>query len=111
MGAIIGVLISSIGALFGSWKAFLGAFLVKVMLVVVLYNLVSRIFGEILEWVVEKLGGVQSPEAVVSSFDAGSVSTLGAWILTTLRIPECVAFMMSVVLLKWTLRKIPFVRW
>ncbi|MFZ2447263.1 MAG: hypothetical protein WAW37_12970 [Syntrophobacteraceae bacterium] len=115
MGAILGTiaraLIGSLSVLFGTWKAFLGGFLVKVLLVVVLYNLVARILNEVLTWVVQKVGGINTPSALVSSFDAGSISSLGAWLLTTLRVPECFAFMLSVILLKWTLRKIPFVRW
>jgi len=115
MGILLGIIsravIASLGALFGTWKAFLGGFLVKVLLVVVLYNLVARILREVLMWTVDKVGGVTAPGAVVSNFDVASVSTLGAWLLTVLRIPECFAFMLSIILLKWSLRKIPFVRW
>lgn len=115
MGALLGVLIrgiiAALTALFGGWKGFFGGFLVKTLLVIVLYNLVVEFFDEVLQWVVQKLGGITAPGGTISSFDVGSISSLGAWLVSTMRIPECLAFIITVIILKWTLRKIPFIRW
>lgn len=115
MGAVLtaigSAIVGSLSALFGSWKAFLGSWLLKLCLAVVLYNLVVEILDEVLQWVVGKLGGVTLPGGSVTSFDAAGISSLGAWLISTLKVPECFAFIISVIVLKWALRKIPFVRW
>lgn len=111
LGAIARFLMSGITSLFGGWKAFIGGWLMKACLAIVLYNLVVDLVQEVLAWVQGKLGGVTAPGGVINNFDVGSVSALAAWLVNILRLPECFAFMLSMILLKWSLRKIPFVRW
>jgi hypothetical protein len=115
MGTLIAwlgrILLGGAVSLFSGWRTWLGAFLIKTFLVVVLYNLIAKVLQELIEWVVDKLGGVTVPDAVVSNFNVGSFTTLGAWFVTIMRLPECCAFMLSVIFLKWTLVKIPFIKW
>jgi hypothetical protein len=101
----------SLIALLGSWRTWVGGVLFKVVLVMVLYNVMSMFLGEILEWVAGQLGAVTGPTGVVSSFDLAGITQVGAWLVNKMRIPECFAYMMSCILLKFALRKIPFVRW
>lgn len=114
MGALLSVLgnaiIAGLRVLFGKWKYVIGTLLVKTILAVVLYNLLAEVVGEILGWVVGKMGGlggvVQGGSIMISNW-----SSLGAWICFKLKLPECFVVMITCVVLKWTLRKIPFVRW
>jgi hypothetical protein len=112
MFAWLGVgLVRILGSLFGSWRTWLGAILIKTILVVVVYNVISRAFGNVLTWVAGKLADVAAPSGTVTSISVADWSLVGAWLVNTLQIPNAFAFVLSVIILKWTLRKIPLVRW
>lgn len=100
-----------LGSVLGGWRTWLGAVAVKVLLVVALYNLVVTVIEEVLTWVGGKLQGVDSPELLLGTLNVSEMSSLAGWLVDVMKIPECFAFMVSVILLKWSLRKIPLIRW
>lgn len=94
-------------SLFGGWRVFFGGLLMTI-LSVVLYNLVVEVLGEVLEFVIDQLQGVSGPSG---SSGVMSFTGFGAWWVTHLRLPECLSFILSCVVIKWTVRKIPFLKW
>lgn len=100
-----------LGSLFGGWRTWVGAVAIKLLLVVVLYNLVVTVIGEVLSWVAGKIQGIDMPDALGSTLNVGDMSSLAGWLVDIMKIPECFAFMVSVIILKWSLRKIPLIRW
>lgn len=114
MGGILAKLGIYLGAvtmgLFKGWKVWI-MLSALVAVGIIIYNTISKLLGETLTWVVEKTGGIDAPGAVISSFDVGALSSVGAWMCTIMKIPECFAFMITCILAKWTLRKIPLIRW
>ncbi len=94
-------------AMFGAWKVFLvGGFLAFLMVNV--YNLVSEIILELLTFVSDQIAALTVPGSVGPIYQ---FTGLAGWFMVQFQVPQCVAFIVSVVLLKWTLRKIPFLRW
>lgn len=112
MGAIIGLafraLIGSLAALFGGWKTWIGVGLMSI-LGIVLYNFITDLVEEILEFVSTQLGGIDAPGGIGDP--VGSLTGLAGYIASHLLIPQCIAFICAVVVLKWTLAKIPFIKW
>jgi len=74
---------------------------------VVVFNTFYDITQIILAFVVSRVGSESS------SLQSQSVSITGlaAYLAGKLRIPECISYILSIVILKWTLVKIPFVKW
>jgi hypothetical protein len=115
MGALFGwigaALTTIFGGLLGGWKTFLTGIVLKVTLAFVLYNLVAEVFGEVLTWVADKLGAVTVASGSVTSIDMAGFSSLLGWLGATMKIPEQLSIMVTCILAKFMLRKIPFVRW
>lgn len=115
MGSIIGRLLMSLvgafGALFGGWRTWLSTILVKSIVIVAVYNLFIRIITESFTWVLDVAGDIDAPGGAVGSISLSSYTQLGAWLVATTKLPECFAFMLACILLKWSLRRIPFLRW
>lgn len=111
MGAIIGaairVLLASSVAKWLAWKTVV-AFLVTTVLGIVLYNVVSEILGELLDWVSTQISAV-SYEGIEGA--ALEFTGLGAWFADRLQIPEQVGVMVSFVSMKWLVVKVPFLKW
>ena len=84
--------------------------LIKIVMAIVLYNLFVEILEELLSWVLTKMNVVM-PGGAGQTFDIGTVSSLAAWAVTRTRLLECVSFMMGIIVLRFVLRKIPFIRW
>jgi len=77
-----------------------------VILGIVVYNLVVDIIEEILNYVITQIASIQQ-----ISVTSPSVSGFAGWVVACLKIPECLAVVISIVMIKFTLRKIPFLRW
>ncbi|MBN2515950.1 MAG: hypothetical protein JXC33_07955 [Deltaproteobacteria bacterium] len=93
-------------SLFGAWKIFFaGTFIAFLM--VGAYNLVAEIIQELLNFVITQVGTVEEPEGFTIAAFTGFVG----WFLSVMKIPECMSFIVTMITLKWTLRKIPLLRW
>lgn len=46
-----------------------------------------------------------------SSPELGNFTNLTGWVLDCFKLPECLAFIVDIIILKWTLRKIPIIKW
>jgi len=73
--------------------------------------LVVEIAEEVMQFALDTAGSVSVPSGAVQNFDLGSVTQLGAYFCNKLRVGEIVSWMVTCVLLRWTLKKIPFLRW
>lgn len=111
MGALLtrlsAFLVGIFTAVFGSWKSVL---LVTglAFLAIGAYNLVCEIIQESLTFALNQISGVVAPDGGGSGIN---ITGAGGWLLTQLRFPECVAFVISCVSIKFIARKIPFVKW
>jgi len=94
-------------AVFGSWKSILLVTFFA-FLSIEIYNFICGIIEELLNYVVSSMSSVSMPEGATNTF---TFSGVAGWFMSSLKIPECMSFIVSMVMLKWTLRKIPFVRW
>jgi len=112
MGGLISSFAAWLAGFFGvlrGYKLFFGGLLMTI-LGVVLYNLVAEIIGEVLSW---GLTAIRSETSGLVAEGAPSVglSGVGAWMAGVLRVPEMLSVVINIVMVKWVLRKIPFVRW
>jgi len=110
MGALIGRLGTYLGAglttLFGSWKTIILVTLLS-FAVIYAYNLICEVIQESLVWVTAQAGTVVYPgESTAFEFTG-----LVGYFMSVWKIPECMAFIISMVSIKFLLRKIPFLRW
>lgn len=112
MGALLTALAAWLGpllaALLTGFRTWILGFLIKIVLVVILYNVFAEFLGDILSWVLAKISSVGMPGGVITNFDVGSVSSLGAWLVVKTRVPECVSIMVAAISTKWLLGRIPF---
>jgi len=111
MGILWGRLVAWIAggsfAMFGAWKVFIvGGFLA--FLAVSLYSLFLYAVTDITGYMSTTLGAVSAPGGVAS---IGNFTGFIGWFASTMKLPQCLSFIVDVVLLKWTLRKIPFIKW
>lgn len=111
MGAVIamalGKIISGMGAMFLGWKTVMVA-LITVVLGVVIYNVVSEIVGELLDFAMEQISAISQgglPSVTLQ------LSGIGAWLAEKLRLDDQVALMITFVTAKWLVVKIPFLKW
>jgi len=74
---------------------------------VTLYNLISEILEEIATVMVDKLDGIQAPTGQA----VAELTGVAGWMGGLLNLDDCLAFIISIVILKFTLRKIPFLKW
>lgn len=94
-------------ALFGGWKllllttfmAFLGVYF---------YNLVSGILQELLAFVTSQASSVGSIPGQAQTY---AFTGFAGYMLSVLKIPECMAFIISVITIKFLMRKIPIIKW
>lgn len=111
MGAVIGLafraLIVSLGRLFLSWKTF-SAFLITGILAVVLYNVVSEILGEIMDFALSKISEVSTSGI---SGVALELTSLGGWCAECCRLDDQVAIAITFISTKWLIVKVPFLKW
>lgn len=73
---------------------------------IVIYNLAVEMFIEVANFAVSKAGSLASPGAAIES-----ITGFAAWFCMLMRVPECVSVLTSTVVLKFLLRKIPFLKW
>lgn len=102
-------LVTRIGgaALFSGWKTFL-VLILGSLASVMIFNVFVDIAEACLNWLVSTMSNVTMPDGISQSF---SFTSLAAYLAIHLKIAESFALVMSVVVLKWTLVKIPFVKW
>lgn len=94
-------------ALFSGWKTFL-VLIVGALASVMMFNVFVDIVEIVLNWLVSQLSDVSMPEGVSQSF---SFTALAAYLAIHLKVAESFSLVLSVVLLKWALVKIPFLKW
>lgn len=94
-------------ALFSGWKTFLVLVLGSLASVMV-FNVIVDLIEILLNWLVGAMSDITMPDGISQSF---SFTSLAAYLATHLKIAECFALVLSVVMLKWTLVKIPFLKW
>lgn len=111
MGALLSSLAGWLGAaltaLFAGWRVFLVVGFMS-FLTVYFYNLASDIISEVLTWVTTQAGAQQLQQGQTSIFNF--TGFLG-YMLGALKVPQCMSFIISMVALKFLLRKIPFIKW
>lgn len=73
---------------------------------IIFYNLACEIIEEILNFTVSHISG--SPQGVITN---PSFSGFAGWVISNLKIPECVAVIVSCVSIRFILTKIPFLHW
>jgi hypothetical protein len=88
-----------------SLKVFMGGLFMTV-LAVIGYNLIVEVVSETLEFAMLKISG-----QTVSGVTNPNITGFAGWFIAQIKIPEVFAVITTFVLLKWTLRKIPFLRW
>lgn len=86
-------------------KVFMGGGLM-IILGITVYNLVVDIIEEVLNFVLAQVNGVS-----VGNVVQPSITGFAAWALTGLKFPECISVITSMIVLRFVLRKIPFLRW
>lgn len=89
-------------------KGFLGGTFIA-LLIVALYDLVVRIIEEVGEWAIDRISqATEGISGVPSGLDFVGVA---GYMAGQLRLVDCMAWVVTMVMLKFTLRKIPFLRW
>lgn len=111
MGALLSALAGWMGAgltaLFAGWRVFLVVGFMSFLMVYV-YNLASDMLLEVLNWVTDQAGAVELQQGQTSVFNfTGFIG----YMLGALKIPQCMSFIITIVSLKFMLRKIPFIKW
>lgn len=96
----------SFGTIFVGWKGAVWAIGAAIATVVV-FNTFYDITQIVLQFMVSKVG--EGGTGLSSS--TVEMTGVAAYLAGKLRIPECVSYILSIVILKWTLVKIPFVKW
>jgi hypothetical protein len=110
MGTILARIAKLIGGLsfgiFSGWKGAIWAIGAGIATVVV-FNTFYDITQIVMTFAVSKVGS----SSTGMNAQVVQVTGLAAYLAGKLRIPECVSYILSMVILKWTLVKIPFVKW
>ena len=86
-------------------KVFMGG-LFMTILAVIAYNLIVEVVSETLEFAMTKIAG-----QTVSGVTNPNITGFAGWFIGQIKIPEVFAVITTIIFLKWTLRKIPFLRW
>lgn len=94
-------------ALLGGWKSVFKIFFFT-GLAVILYNLGCDVVQEGFTFLSSKLQGVDTSGITSPTLQ---LSGFAAWAVIHLRIPDILTFAITVYLLKFGLRKIPFLKW
>jgi len=106
-GRFVAWLAASVLTIWTAYKTFWTVAFVG-FIAVMLYALFLYGVQDILSTVLTKFQGVEQPTSapVMLGF-----SNLAGWLLNVFKLPQCIAFIVDILLLKWTLRKIPFIKW
>lgn len=107
-GRLVTWLAASVLTIWTGYKTF---FLVGFLgfLSVALYSLFLYGIEDILGVVLDQFTSIgEVPEGVST---LSEFTGLGGWFLARLKVPECLAVVVDMILLKWMLRKIPFIKW
>lgn len=94
-------------AIFSGWKTF-AVLVLGALASVMIFNVFVDIAEICLNWLLGELGTVAMPDGISQSF---SFTALAAYLAIHLKIAESFALVLSVVILKWSLVKIPFLKW
>jgi len=86
-------------------KIFMGGVFMTI-LAVIGYNLIVEVVAETLEFAMLKIAG-QNVNGVTNP----NITGFAGWFIGQIKIPEVFAVITTIVFLKWTLRKIPFLKW
>lgn len=105
--AVLAWLGPALTTLFGGWRVFLIVTLMS-FLSVYLYNLLSGILQEVLNYVTTQAQGLTVPSGMSQTY---SFTEFAGYMLSVLKIPECMSFIVSALLFKFAMRKIPFIKW
>ena len=104
---LLGWLAAAFGGTIGGWQIFIvGAFMA--WLATCLYSLFLYAVTDITSYMTSALSSVAAPDGRVSL--SSFVGFVG-WFANSLKVPQCLSFMVDIILLKWTLRKIPLIKW
>lgn len=106
-GGLITFLRVSMVALFGSWKAVLLTSLVAFGAIAI-YNVFVELLETMLNFAVSLYGTAEAPTGSQTLFQ---FTGLLGYFLSCFKIPECVAFIISMITIKFIMRKVPFLRW
>lgn len=101
MQALLGI----ISAIFGT-RVFLSGTMMLIVAIVG-YNLVVEILDELMAFTLAEINSIDGPDTGT----VAQISGFGAWVADKLKLHECLAFITSIVSVKWLLRKIPLFRW
>jgi hypothetical protein len=88
-----------------SVKVFMGGLLMTIF-GVVLYNLLVSTVQEVFNFAISKAGNV-NPGSITSPTFTG----FAGWFLSNMYVPETFSIIVTCVILRFTLRKIPFLNW
>lgn len=94
-------------ALFSGWKTFV-VLIFGCLASVMLFNVFVDIVEILLNWLMTELGNVSAPGGISQEY---SFTALSAYLAIHLKIAESFALVLSIVILKWSLVKIPFLKW
>lgn len=86
-------------------KAFMGGLFMTV-LGVVLYNLLVDTVEEIFNYALTEINGVNA-----GTISSPTITGFAGWFLAQVKIPEIFSVIVTCVILRWTLTKIPFLKW
>lgn len=102
VGRIVGVIATAVT----SWS-YLLVFLMVTVLPILIYNVASEIFGELLAFASSKVAELTGDLAGSPLQFVG----VGAFLADCLRVPDQISIVLAMVGLKWQLMKIPFFKW
>jgi hypothetical protein len=100
-------IVRNLGVLFTSWKMYLGYGLLLILFVYV-YNFWVDACKEIYDLYTAQVQAMNTPGGAVLAYQA---TGLAGYLVAKFKIPECGSFIVSIIMLKWAARKIPFIRW
>lgn len=101
MFAWLGRLLSGIFGL----KTFL-SLLFMTIIGIIFYNLACDVTEELLDFTISHISG--APDGIITN---PSFSGFAGWVISNLKIPECVAIMVSCIIVRFLVTKIPFLHW
>lgn len=104
MGAVLAWLGRILGGVF-TLKFFMGGLLMTI-LGVVLYNGLVQVVQEVFNFAITQ-AGASAPGAITSP----TVTGFAGWFLSNMYVPETFSIIVTCVIIRFTLRKIPFLNW
>jgi len=105
-GRLVAWLAGSTLTIWTAYRAFwVTAFLS--FLALILYTL----FLDAVQDIMNAFMSVADEKGIVNGSVAGQFTGLAGWLMIQFKVPECIVFAIDIIMLKWTLRKIPFIKW